>query len=105
MSVWCRFEILLPLRFNDGSAVPRELVAQTIGELENEFGAATWETQVLHGSWRHEGKTYHDELVRIFVDTEGNRSNRTFFKQYKIKLKTRFRQIDIWLTVHPIETI
>ena len=105
MSVLCRFEILLPLRFNDGSAVPRELIAKTLGELESQFGAATWETQVLHGSWRHEGMTCHDELVRIFVDAEGNRSNRAFFKPCKNKLKTRFRQIDIWLTVHPIETI
>ena len=105
MSASCRFEILLPLRFNDGSAVPRELFAQTIGELESRFGAATWETQVLHGGWRHEGITYHDELVRLFVDAEGNRSNRAFFKEYKRMLKTRFRQLDIWLTVHPMETI
>ena len=105
MSVLCRFEILLPLRFNDGSAVPRELIAQTVGELENQFGAVTWETQVLQGSWRHEGRTYHDELVKIFVDAEDNQPNRAFFKQYKNELKSRFRQIDIWLTVHPIETI
>lgn len=105
MSAWCRFEILLPLRFNDGGVVPRELIAEAIGELEARFGAATWETQVLHGSWRHEGMTYHDELIRIFVDADDTSSNRTFFKEYKDKMKARFRQIDIWLTVHPIETI
>ena len=105
MSALCRFEMLLPLRFNDGSVVPREIMAETIGELEERFGAATWETQVLHGSWRHEGTTYHDELVRIFVDAADTHSNRDFFKRYKETLKARFQQIDIWLTVHPIETL
>jgi hypothetical protein len=28
-----RFEILLPLRFNDGQAVPNELIAETLHDL------------------------------------------------------------------------
>src|SRR5438093_1595191 len=86
MSAWCRFEILRPLRFSDGAAVPRKLIAETLEELEIRFDAATWETQILHGSWRHEGKTHRDELVRVFVDAEGSRANRAFFKAYKQKL-------------------
>jgi len=39
-----RFEILLPLRFNDGSDVPDELVADTILELRQHFGAVSCET-------------------------------------------------------------
>jgi hypothetical protein len=50
--------MLLPLRFNDGQVVPTELIAETIHDLEDRFGAATWETQVLQGRWRHEGTTY-----------------------------------------------
>jgi hypothetical protein len=34
-----RFEILLPLKFNDGSVVPGELTAKTIVELREKFGA------------------------------------------------------------------
>ncbi len=34
-----RFEILLPLRFNDGSEAPNELVADTLLELRSRFGA------------------------------------------------------------------
>lgn len=105
MSDLCRFEILLPLRFNDGRPVPTELIAQTISELEDKFGAATWETQVLHGRWRHGGTTYDDELIRVFVDTKDAPENRSFFVSYKQTLKTRFNQLDIWLTVHPIETL
>jgi hypothetical protein len=105
MTALCRFEILLPLQFNDGILVPRELLAQTVTELEGRFGAATWETQILHGSWKHEDTVYHDELVRIFVDTQDTPANRAFFRQFKEKLKTRFQQLDIWLTVHPIEVL
>jgi hypothetical protein len=105
MSALCRFEILLPLRFNDGQPVPRELLAQTIAELEDRFGAATWETQTLRGSWRHEETTYQDELVRIFVDTRDTPETRQFFALLKEQLKIRFQQLDIWLTAHPIEVL
>jgi hypothetical protein len=30
MTALCRFEMLLPLRFNDGQVVPTELIAETI---------------------------------------------------------------------------
>jgi hypothetical protein len=40
-----RFEILLPLRFNDGRNVPDELVADTVLELREHFGAVSCETQ------------------------------------------------------------
>ena len=97
--------MLLPLRFNDGRPVPPELISQTIPELEERFGAATWETQVLHGRWRHEGTIYRDELVRIFVDTNDTPENRAFFTQYQSELISRFNQLDIWLTAHRIETL
>src|SRR6266480_4664613 len=48
-----RFEILLPLRFNDGQPVPDDLIADTLLEIEQQFGAVTSETQMLHGSWQH----------------------------------------------------
>ena len=40
-----RFEILLPLRFNDGRPVPKELLEKTHEELKYEFGALSLETQ------------------------------------------------------------
>ena len=58
-----RFEILLPLRFNDGQPIPNELIADTLLELEQQFGAVSSETQIIRGFWRHEGESYRDELV------------------------------------------
>jgi len=33
-----RYEMLVPLRFNDGRTVPDELIADTLLELEERFG-------------------------------------------------------------------
>ena len=38
-----RFGLLLPLRFNDGSTVPDILIADTILELREHFGAVSCE--------------------------------------------------------------
>jgi hypothetical protein len=74
-------------------------------ELERKFEAVSCETQVIHGIWRHAGKTYHDALARAFVDVEDTPEHRQFFVLFKEQLKQRFQQEDIWLTTFPIELI
>src|SRR5579871_604103 len=62
-----RFEVLLPLRFNDGREVPPEWMAEAVLEVVDRFGAASYETQKVEGHWRHGGVTYRDDLVRRSV--------------------------------------
>jgi len=100
-----RFEILLPLRFNDGQPVPDELIGETLLQLRQQFGAVSSETQIIRGLWQHEGQTYRDELVRVFVDVPDVAESRQFFLKFKERLKTSFRQIDIWITTYPIEVL
>ena len=100
-----RFEILLPLRFNDGSAVPADAVADTLLELEQRFGAVSSETQTIRGLWRHEGQSYRDDLMRVFVDAPDTVDSLEFVRSFKEKLRGRFQQIDIWVTSYPIEVI
>jgi hypothetical protein len=52
-----RFEILLPLRFNDGKAVPDDLMADLLLQFRGRFGAVSSETQTIHGLWHHEGQS------------------------------------------------
>ena len=59
-----RFELLLPLRFNDGQPVPDGLIAGTLVELRSKFGAVSSETQTIEGQWQHAGQVYRDELMR-----------------------------------------
>jgi hypothetical protein len=58
-----RFEMLLQLLFNDVKPVPESLVAETLVELEQRFGAVSSVTQTIHGRWHHEGVAYRDDLV------------------------------------------
>ena len=100
-----RYEILLPRRFNDGRHVPSRLVTETLVELRQRFNASSCETQTILGQWQQGETLYHDELVRVFTDVEDTAANRTFFVDLKRRLKSRFEQLDIWLTSHPIDVL
>ena len=100
-----RFEVLLPLRLNDGTAIPDAAIADTLTGLEEQFGAVSCETQSIRGRWRFEGQSYRDDLVRVFVDAEDLSMYRDFFVVYKERLKTRFEQLDIWMTTYLIEVL
>ena len=82
-----RFEILLPLRFNDGRSVPDQLVGQTLRELRQRFNAISAETQVIRGYWQHEGEEFRDDLVRVFLDVADTVENYAYFVDFKEQLK------------------
>jgi len=98
-----RFEILLPQRFNDGTPVPDELLAQTILELRTRFRAISSETQIIRGFWECAGQSYRDELIRIFIDVADSPENQQFFRDFKEQLKSRFQQIEIRITSFPVD--
>jgi len=100
-----RFEILLPRRFNDQRPIPEEWVVETLLELERQFGAVSCESQIIHGYWHDGGKSYRDDLVRLFVDVADTTENLEFFQQYKEHLKTRYEQVEIWLTTFLVEAL
>jgi hypothetical protein len=102
-----RFEMLLPLLFNDGKPVPEGLIADTLVELEQKFGAVSSETQTIRGRWHHEGVAYRDDLIRVFVDVadEQEQAARQFFAKYKERVKGHFQQLDIWMTTYPVEVL
>jgi hypothetical protein len=82
-SRWRRFEVLLPLRFNDGRDVPGEWIAEAVLEIVDHFGAASYETQKVEGYWRHSGILYRDDLVRVVVDVADSPRNRQWMRQFK----------------------
>jgi hypothetical protein len=100
-----RYEILLPLKFNDGRPVPPELLKETLLDIEEKLGPLSFESQEIHGVWQHEGRTYRDKQVRVFVDVPDTGDQRQFFIDLKERLKQRFEQLDIWITTHPLEVI
>src|SRR5262249_24718022 len=102
-SKWRRFEVLLPVRFNDGREVPPEWLAEAVLEIVEQFGAASYETQKVEGHWRHGGVIYRDELVRVVVDVPNTKKNRTWMRKFKERWKTRLEQIDLWVVSYLID--
>lgn len=105
MTVRRRYEILLPLQFNDGGAVPDALLWQTVEDLEARFGAVSWDSQTVRGIWEHEGVIYRDNNTRLVLDVEDSQENRAFFTAFKETLKGRFQQLDIWITSYVVDVI
>ena len=102
-SKWRRFEVLLPLQFNDGREVPAEWLAEAVLEIVDRFGAASYETQKVEGHWRHGGVLYRDDLVRLVVDTPEEGGNREWMQQFKARWKTRLDQLELWMVSYRIE--
>ena len=98
-----RYEILLPIRYNDGVPVDEEHFTQTRKELVKEFGAVTWCAERLQGMWSHEGEVFANANIKAVIDAEDTPEARAFFRRFKQTLKSRFRQIDIWMVSYPIE--
>jgi hypothetical protein len=92
-------------RFNDDQSVSDELIADTLLELEQRVGAMSSETQTIRGLWRHEGESYRDDLIRVFIDIADEPEHRQFFLEFKERLKSQFQQIDNWMTTYPIEVL
>ena len=102
-SNWRRFEVLLPLQFNDGTEVPAEWLAEAVFEVVDHFGAASYETQKVEGHWRHAGVLYRDDLVKIVVDVTDLSESREWFRDFKDRWKARLDQLDLWMVSYQIE--
>jgi hypothetical protein len=102
-SKWRRFEVLLPLQFNDGREVPGEWLSEAVLEVVGTFGAASYETQKVEGHWRHSGVVYRDNLVRIVVDVPDLSKNRKWMKGFKTRWKTRLEQLELWMVSYRID--
>ena len=98
-----RFEILLPCRLNDGTPIDAALFGLTHVELLRQLGGVTIHPGTVHGKWLHEGIEYDDQLVRLVVDVPDTDESHEFFAGFKETLKERFRQVEVWITSHPID--
>ncbi|HXT62164.1 MAG TPA: hypothetical protein VN696_03930 [Pyrinomonadaceae bacterium] len=102
-SKWRRFEVLLPLQFNDGSDVSAESLAEAVLEIADHFGAASYETQKVEGHWRHGGIMIRDNLVKIVVDIPDTPENRKWMREYKQRWRSQLRQIELWMISYAVE--
>jgi len=78
---WTRYEILLPLRYNDGLPIESAKFDQTNLELVDKFSATTTDMITAIGSWKYQGTPYEDQLLRLIVDLPGQKSCRRFLQR------------------------
>lgn len=98
-----RYEVLLPVRFNDGSDVPEELLGEAVNEIVEHFGAVTFHRQTVEGHWRHEETLFRDDLAILVIDLPDTTKNRKWMKSFKARWKKRLDQLEIWMVSYPIE--
>ncbi|HLA10596.1 MAG TPA: hypothetical protein VJ023_08365 [Pyrinomonadaceae bacterium] len=102
-----KYEIYLPLKYNDGKEIEPEKIKQVREELITRFGALTVSSlsAPYQGSWKYGGVKFIDDIIRIEIITMGDRKTEEFFKRFKQRLKRLLSQIDILITVQEIRTI
>lgn len=100
-----RYEMLLPLKYNDGRPIEDEKVYQTREELIGRFDAVSFQPGIIQGTWVHEGVRYEDDLRRVVVDVEDSPETRQFFADYKPILCARFEQLEIYIASYPVDIV
>ncbi len=100
-----RYEIYLPIRYNDGSLIEPEKFLETNNDLAEQFGACSFFPETFRGTWINQGQTYEDENVRVVMDVEDTPENEAFFTRLKPVLKQRFQQLEIWMVSSEIRVI
>ncbi len=104
-SRWRRFEVLLPLQFNDGREVPSEWLAEAVLEIVDHFGAVSYETQKVEGHWRQGGVVYRDNLVKLVVDVQDSTPNQEWMKAFKDRWRLRLEQLELWMVSYSIDVM
>jgi hypothetical protein len=99
------YDIYIPLRYNDGTAIEARKFQQLQSRLLEKFGGVTYFPQPKQGVWRMENVTYRDEIVIYRVLAEKTRSARRFLGKLKSKLKKVFRQEEILIVERTVKTL
>ena len=98
-----RYEVLLPVRFNDGTDVPEELLGEAVNEIVERFNAVTFYKEAAEGRWRHDEVLFRDDLALLVADVPDTAANRKWMKAFKAKWKRRLDQLEIWMVSYRLD--
>ena len=98
-----RYEVLLPVRFNDGTDVPEELLGEAVNEIVEQFNAVTFYKEAAEGRWRQDETLFRDDLALVVVDVPDTAKNRKWMKAFKARWKLRLEQLEIWMVSYQID--
>ena len=100
-----KYEIYLPLRYNEGRKIEPQKLKEIRQQLIDVFGALTASSRSapFQGTWRYKGVEFVDDIIWIQIITKEDMND--FFKSFKRQLKRTLRQLDILITVQDIHMI
>src|SRR5262245_3920769 len=95
-----RYDLYLPLTFNDGKAVPDRLFASVEKRLLARFRGLTAQEREfpLKGIWQGKRKLYFDQVIVMIVFDYRRRGSPQFLAALKKSLLVEFDQLEILLT-------
>ena len=101
-----RYEVLLPIRYNDGRNVEPRRIYDSKEELMARFGGMTADGIVRTGSWTDaDGIRYDDETIRLTVDIDNTDEAHAAIRACKSTLIDRFQQKEIYIVYWVIEVV
>jgi hypothetical protein len=99
------YDLFVPLRYNDGSAIePRKLRDLQVRLVEY-FNGCTFFPQPNEGYWRAGAVTYQDEIVVYRVVTDRVRPARKYLRQLKEELKRLLKQEEIFIVERDVKVL
>lgn len=100
---WRRYEVMLPLQFNDGGEIPAALRAEAVLDIASHFGGASYQSQAIEGHWIHDGTHYRDNHAKLVVDVPDTVKNHRWMKAFKARWKAQLQQLELWLVSFRID--
>jgi hypothetical protein len=95
-----RYEIFLPLSFNDGRAIRDELFESVESRLIDRFAGVTAHRRdfPLRGAWQSESRVYLDQIIILTVLDFRRLGSTRFIAELKRDLLRDFEQLEILIT-------
>lgn len=88
-----QYTIHIPVIFNSGQVVPKELYSNMRERALDYFGGYSWDEAEIAGAWVDEGQVYAEPMRRLIVATDDFAK----LQKYVAFLKTTFDQLAMYV--------
>lgn len=100
---WRRYEVVLPLKRNDGRWCRQERIAEAFSEVSEHFGSTSVETSETERRFQRVGVQSRGNSLRIIVDVLDSAKTRAWMRRYKARWKGRLELPELSLVSYRIE--
>jgi hypothetical protein len=92
-----RYDIYLPLTYNDGSLIPKEKYEAVEDRLLEHFGGLTSQQREFpfRGMWQHGREVFYDQVIVLTALDFRRQGSARFLAGLKAVLLREFEQLDI----------